>query len=445
MSKDLTTGSVTGHLWRVAAPASLGMFFETMFNFVDTYWAGTLSTTALAALSVSFPVFFLIISLTQGLSTAASALASYHWGRKDEVAARNLGGQVISYAFMAAIALTVMGLTLEEPLFALLGVEGEYLAISLEYINTIFYGAFLFVFSSGVNGLLLAHGNSRVMRNVLVGGFFLNCVLDPWFLYGGWGVPPMGVKGIALATLFVKLVGMIYVLSFAWREGLIPHRPVRPDIRTQLKILRQAVPASMNMLTIASGILVTNYFLKPYGVAAVGAYGISLRIEQVFILPVIGLAIAVLAISGQNYGAKRFDRVARVLKRALGWGLAFMTVGAGLALTIPDRLVGMFSDDREVIAIGAQYLRVAALISWSYPIISLGNSVLQGLQCPILVFCIGVTRQFVVRVLAFYAVATYTAWGLLGFWWTLFVINWLAAIVTLGYTYHMLTVLRKSD
>lgn len=438
MSKDLTTGSVTGHLWRLAAPASLGMFFETMFNFVDTYWAGTLSTTALAALSVSFPIFFLIISLTQGLFTAASALASYHWGEKNSDAAKSLGKQVLYYALLASAILTAGGLTVQPYLFSLLSVDGLYLDYANQYMSTIFCGSTFFVFGSGVNGLLIAHGNSRVMRNALVGGFFLNCILDPWFLHGGWGLPAMGVQGIALATLLVKFLSVVYVLVVAFQEKLLTPRLAPPQLSVLFRILRHAVPASMSMLTIASGIFVTNYFIKPYGIEAVGAFGICLRIEQIFLLPVIGLTFGLLAISGQNYGAKQLDRVQSAHRQALGVGLTLMTVGAALELTVPERLVGMLTDDPEVITIGAEYLRVAAVISWAYPLMSLSDAVLQGLQRPFFVLSMGLMRQFILRMLVFYLIVSFTSWGLLGLWWSIFAINWLSALVTLAYVHYAL-------
>lgn len=426
--RDLSTGSVRGHLWSIALPASVGMLFETLFNFVDTYWAASHSTTALAALSVTFPIFFLIIALVQGLFTAASALVAYERGRGNEERAQQLGGQVVYYALGASVFMTACGLYFAEPLLRFLGVEGQFLAYSLEYIGTIFLGSALFALAAGFQGLLNAHGDTRVMATALVVGFFLNCLLDPWFLHGGFGLPAMGIQGIALATLVVKGLALIYVSFWVLKERLIPERLSRFDWQDQLAIIKHALPASLNMLTIASGILVSNYFISPYGEAAVGAYGICLRIEQLFILPVIGLGIAVLAISGQNHGAGRYDRVQRVLSYALKLGCWVMLAGAVLELWIPERLIGFFTDDAEVIRVGTEYLRVAALIGCSYAIISLSNFSLQGMHRPIFVIVLSLLRQFVVRVGAFALVASWTDWGLLGFWWALFVINWLAAI-----------------
>lgn len=440
MSHDLTQGPIARHLWKIAGPASMGMLFETMFNVVDSYWAGTLSTTALAALSVSFPVFFFIIALSQGLATAASALSSYQWGKKETHLAREVGAQVLLSAFITSAVITAAGFLLEEPLFALMGVTGTYLQYALDYIHSIFAGSFLFVFFSAMNGLLLARGNARIMQRTLVGGFFLNCILDPWFLYGGWGLPAFGIAGIAYATLVVKALALGYVLRVAFQEVLLSRRLAAywPDWRLIAQIFGQAIPSSMNMLTIASGILVTNLFIKTYGEAAVGAYGVSLRIEQLFLLPVIGIAISVLAISGQNFGAGDFSRIRAVLRQGLGIGFAIMTVGSALMLTMPEQLVAFFSQDPQVIAYGSEYLLIAALISWSYALSAISNSVLQGVQKPLFVFLVGFGRQFLLRYAVFYAVSTWTAWGLKGLWWALFGLNWVAAIATYAYARRLI-------
>lgn len=432
--RDLTTGSIKQHLWHMALPASMAMFFETMFNVVDTFWAGTVSTTALAALTISFPVFFVIISLMQGLAVAASALAAYHWGRADHDGARHVGAQVLLYAIPATVFLTATGLFFGEPIFVFLGAQSSFLGLALEYTDTVYWGAGLFVFGATLNGLLLAHGDSHTMRRVMIGGFLLNVVLDPWFLYGGLGLPAMGIRGIALATLTVKAVGLIYFAIKAWSNGLIPHARsgnYRLDLSMQKKIFMQAIPASMSMLTIASGVFVTNYFLEPYGKAAIGAFGICMRIEQLFMLPCVGISIAVQAMTGQNYGAARYERIRLVLQRSLASSLTIMTIGACLMLLFPRQLIGIFSDDPQVMAIGKDYLFVAALTSWSYAIMSQTGSVLQGLQRPAIVVLSAAGRQVILRVLAFWLIQEYTDWGLSALWWAVFVLCWSGALFLL--------------
>ena len=157
---DLTTGPVSGHIRAIAVPASVGLFFHTMFNVVDTWIAGRLSTDALAALSLSFPAFFVIIALGSGLSTGATALVANALGRKDPEAARELASQTMVFALLLSALLAAAGLAVAPAMFRLLGAEEAYLDTALAYMNVIFAGSGLFIF-----GLLLQRPAQRRGRH----------------------------------------------------------------------------------------------------------------------------------------------------------------------------------------------------------------------------------------------------------------------------------------
>ena len=435
--KNLTEGNVYQTLMQIAIPASIGLFFNTMFNIVDTYFAGQLNTDALAALSISFPVFFIIVALTEGLSTAASALVSYHIGKKNHEQSTRIAVQVILYGFLATIVLTGIGLFCSEPLFELLGADGRYLDYSLEYIYTIFLGSVFFVFGSAMNGVLLAYGDASAMRNVLVAGFFLNCILDPWFLFGGFGLPAMGIQGIALATVVTKALSILYYIYLFKKEGVFEGLNwdcFRPNTQILLKITTHSIPASMNMMTIALGVFVTTYFIKGFGPEAVAAYGIGLRIEQLALLPTIGIGIALLSMVGQNYGASNMDRVIKSFQTALVISSIIITIGAIIIYIYPKELMMIFAEDEKVIEFGANYLRIAVFMSWSYVLSSTSQFTLQGLHRVVYPVGMGLFRQFIARIPLFFVVLHMTTWGIQGIWWSLFAINWFATTVTLLYT-----------
>jgi hypothetical protein len=227
MSRDLTEAPVQGLIKKMALPASIGFFFNTMYNIVDTYFGGQISTTALAAMSLSFPVFFLIIIFDSGTSTGTTALLANIIGEGDHKKAERYTGQVLSFGVLVSILLTFAGLLLSPALFKLLGAQGEYLALALSFMNVIFYGSIFFMMIGVINSVLQATGNTTTYRNFLIFGFALNCLLDPWFLYGGLGVPALGLSGIALATVTVEFVGCIYIYCCANRTGLSDRKPNR--------------------------------------------------------------------------------------------------------------------------------------------------------------------------------------------------------------------------
>ncbi|MBT8044359.1 MAG: MATE family efflux transporter, partial [Verrucomicrobiae bacterium] len=321
---SLTEGSLPTHIRRIALPMSIGFFFNTMYNVVDSFYAGKISTEALAAMALSFPIFFIIIAVSEGIARGASALIANAIGAGDKAKESSLSGQVYSLGLACSIGVTITGMIVAEPLFRLLGADGDYLDLALGYIRPLFIGSIFFLLSSMSNSVLLAHGDSKTYGKVLVAGFFMNLILDPWFLYGGLGLPAMGISGIAWATITIQAIGGMYLLSVVIRRGYLKDHFAKnliPRFRVYGEILRQGVPTSFNMMSIALGFFVTTYYLKFYGEVAVAAFGVGTRIEQIALLPAIGLSSAIISIVGQNNGAGKTDRVRECIRLCTRYGL----------------------------------------------------------------------------------------------------------------------------
>ncbi len=432
---SLTAAPIGGLVRHLAIPASVGFFFNTMLNVVDTFYAGMLSTDALAALSLSFPVFFTLIAMGSGFSTGATALIGHALGKGDRREAALVASQgLILVVASAAIAMTTGYLT-AAPLFRLLGASDAYLAICLEYIHVILLGSGFVFAVYMLNGMLNAQGDTRSFRDFLIVGAILNVGLDPWFMYGGLGVPAMGVAGIAAATVVLQLGGVILLARRVGRTGLLARgqgarwRPHGPTLRA---IVGQGVPASLNMMSIAVGIFIITWFLSRFGQQTVAAYGAATRIEQIVLLPALGLNVAALTLAAQNGGAGRLDRVRAAIRTCLGYGAVVALVGSVAIFAAARPLLGLFTRDAEVIAIGARYLRVAALIQYAYMILFINTSALQGLKLPHLALWIGLYRQIAAPLLLFWLGTQVLGWGLTGIWWTILGITWSAALAALA-------------
>ena len=395
---SLTTDPIPQLTWRIALPASVGMFFNTMFNFVDTYCAGLLGTEALAALSVSFPLFFLMIAVGSGLSQGATAMISHALGAADVAAARRLFAQSLVFAISAGFMLTVFGLLAGPTSFRLLGAEGTWLAQTLSYMNMIFSGAMFFVVSMALNAGLSAQGETRVYRNFLIIGFFANCALNPMLMWGWSMVPAMGVAGLALATVIIQVGGCVMlwkgVSKTKLAEGLSA-ADFRPDLKSIREIAGQSIPAALNMMTIALGIIVMVWYVKHFGQAAVAAIGIATRIEQIVLMPAIGLGTAILSIVGQNHGARLPNRVREAWLTNIRHGVGMMVIGGALVWMFGGWMMGVLSKDPEVIVIGTRYLRIAAITLAAYPILFVTVFMMQGLKRPSYGLWIGIYRQVV--------------------------------------------------
>ena len=437
----LTTEPIPVLVRRIAVPASIGYFFNTMYNVVDTYFAGLISTQALASLSLSLPVFFIIIATGTGISTGATALIANALGAGRREEARLYAAQAISFGILTALVLTVLGLLISPFLFRVLGAEGEYLSMVLDYMNTLFFGTVLFLVLYMFNAILNGQGETKPFRNVLIVGFFLNIGLDPWFIYGGFGVPAMGVVGIALATLVAQAVGCGYLAYKALQSGLVSRADLAkalPRLGPFKDIARQGLPASVNMLTVGMGIFVITYFVSLFGKEAVAAYGSAMRVEQIVLVPSIGLNISTLTLVAQNNGARLFERIRQTLAVTLSYGAVLMGIGTVLVLIGADVLMTFFTQDPTVIRVGATYLRIDALVFYAYVVLFVHVAALQGMKRPLYALWIGLYRQIVAPGILFWSLVHVFEAGLTGLWWGIFGVTWSAALFTLFYARRLI-------
>ncbi|HEY5512115.1 MAG TPA: MATE family efflux transporter [Geomonas sp.] len=433
---DLLNQPIPKLIRKIAVPTSIGYFFNTMFNVVDTYYGGRVSTEALAALSLSFPVFFLIIAVGAGISTGATALIGHAIGAGDREAARHLAGQTISFGLANGILVTLVGLNLAPWLYSLLGGTGGVLTLALSYIDAIFSGSLFFLVNFVLSSILNATGDSRSFRNFLVTGCVLNFFLDPWFLYGGFGVPAMGVAGLAWATVLIQAMGNLYLFTRARRTGLLAGfgwRSLIPERRAYLELFQQGFPSSLNMMTVGIGIFVITWFVARFGRDAVAAYGIATRIEQIALLPVMGMNVATLALVAQNNGAGKIERVVETIGKAIKAGVILMGAGTAAVYLCAEPLMGFFTRDSAVIGIGVSYLRIETFVFIAYVILYTSVSVLQGLKRPAFPLAIGLLRQIILPLPVFYLLAVTLGFGLYGIWWGIFAVTWGAAAIALLY------------
>jgi putative MATE family efflux protein len=443
---DLLNQPISYLLRRLAVPVGTGFFFNTMFNVVDVYYGGRISTQALAALSLCFPMFFLIVALGAGLLMATTALIGHALGAGDRETAELYAAQAISFAQLHALLLMVIGLAAVPVVFGRMGASGPYLELAVAYARALFWGAPFFLGNYAFNAMLSASGDTRSFRNFLVGSFFLNLLFDPWFVYGGLGLPPLGLAGIAWATVLIQFCGNCYMLRRVVGTGLLTRRSwqlLLPRLGPFRRLFAQAIPASLNMLTVSLGIFVITWFVGRYGTAAVAAYGICTRIEQIVILPVMGLNVATLTLVAQNFGAGNFARVEETQRTALRAGLWLMTGGSLLVFFLAKYLLILFSRDPQVIAIGQVYLRITALVLGAYVILYINNAALQGLQKPAFALWIGLFRQIAAPLVAFQLLAIRLGFGLTGIWWGVFLVTWGAAVLSLLYTRHTLRIMGR--
>ena len=437
---NLTEDSISKLAIKMAVPVSVGFFFHTMFNVVDTYFASKISSIAVAAITISFPMYMMIITISRGTREGATALIANAEGSGNKQLAKKYLLQTISFSVIASIVIMIIGLLSIPYLFKLLSAEGEYFNFAVQYMNIIFWGCTFIILDSTPTAGLNAVGDTKTYANVFIIGFFVNLVLDPLFIYGLGPIPPMGIKGIAYATIIAEFIATIYVFYRLKKitnyfEG-ITFDDFIPQFKYQKDIITQAFPASLNTLFIASGFFIITFFASFFPTQdtssiSVAAYGIALRIEQIILLPAIGLHFACLSLTGQNFGAMKYDRIKESYLTCIKYGFIMMIIGGFFIFFGSNYLMKIFTDDINVIQIGSNYLKISALFIPAYTALQISISLMQGLKKPIYTSFISFFKEVLGASIIFWFLCFYLNYDLKGLWFGILTINYLSLIIFL--------------
>lgn len=436
-NQRLLTEDIPTLLKQLAIPASTGMFFNTMYNVIDTFYAGLISTQALAALSLSFMIFFLIVGTGFGFSSAITALIGNSFGQKRHTLSQIYAHKGVVFIPLFGLIIGVIGYVLAPTLFTLLGASGSYLQDALDYINTILLGILFFMANFSLNAILVATGDTKSYRNTLIFGFFANIVLNPLFIYGFLFIPALGIKGIALATVLIQLLNMFYLfhkvlqtklIHFERLDYFLPHKKIYKNI------LRQGIPVSLNMFTMAIGSMIIIYFVSTYGVKAVAGFGVGFRVEQLMLLPALGISTAVLTLVSNNYGAKQYGRIKEILTYALKYGFSISAFGVLFLYLFGEFIIQQFDDDLQVIAFGVEYLYVEVWIFFAFVTLFICVSTLQGIKQPRMIFYIALYRQIIGKLIVGGLIVFYFELEIFWLWVGLLFMIYSAALFAYGYT-----------
>ena len=419
-SHDLTTGPLTTHFRTLAVPAAIGMVFNTLYNVVDVFFAGLISTDAQAGLAISFQAFFIFVTVGFGLGAAMTALVGNAIGRKDDEEASTLVGQGIGFAGLIALLLVAAAYLFAPHLLGLISTDGAYRDAGLHYMKILIISLPSFVIAYGLNGVLQAVGDTVSMQRALIGAFLANLGLNPILVFGIPGIfDGFGFNGIATATVVSQTGVMTYIGYKLWRSGLCASRKLSaffPNLHLYKAIFAQLLPTTFTMLVMFTAGFIVQIYLKEFGPPAVAAYGVALRVEQLFLLPVFGLTSALLPIASQNFGAGKPERVRQSLLTCWKFGWIFMLVACPILYFAAPLLMRIFTPDPAVIDIGVSYLRIDGFILPIYMMLFAINSFLQALKKPVWTLVIGIYRQaFGVAFFSYLYVFVFE-FGVIGVW-----------------------------
>jgi putative MATE family efflux protein len=391
-------------VWTMAAPMMAGMAVHTLYMIADTAFIGTLGTEALAAATFVGPVFFLMVAMTMGLSTAVTALVAQAVGRRDADGADEVAGTAMSFGIAIGCAMAVLGLWSGPPLLALLGASGQNAVFAWQYFQIISLAVPLFFVSSIFRSVLTGEGDARTPMLVLFGSTVLNIVLDALFIL----VLELGLRGAALATGATVLASLstFGFLILRRRTAYVRFRvanlaPSRPVLG---RIVALAAPTAAGMAVMSVGGLLLNRLLAGFGEVAVAAYGAASKVDMIVALPIMGLAGAAVSVIGMFAGAGRVDLVRSTALYTYRWAVLLASLIGIAAFLGSTSILSLFTRDAQAISIGHTYLGFMIL---AYPMMAFGMTsgrLLQGIGHGVPSLMITSFRVLIVGVPLAYAV-----------------------------------------
>jgi len=427
---NLLKDSIPGLIKKIALPASIGTLFQTLFNIVDTFFAGIISPEALSALAKSFPIYFIIIAACVGVTVGGTSLIANSIGENNKSKIHGYFAHTIIYAVIISVFITAVGLFFAPYLFEFMGSETQVVKLGLSYTNVVFAGSIVFIMLVALNSLLHADGDTKTYRNVLILSFFLNILLNPLFIFGFGPVPAFGISGIGIATIVAQFIGLVIVFIKAFKSERIKDISLK-DFNFNLKILTnlffQSAPISAALLLISVGNFIILTYIGVFGEFATAGYGSAARFEQILLLPVLGLNTAIISIIGQNYGSKNYERVKESYFKAVLYGFNLMIISGLIIFFSADRIVSIFSDSQEVIKYGTLYLKISALIFPAYPIFFISNGFFMAIKKSSYSMYLNIIRNVILPIPTI-LVAEYFDGGFDTFFWSYCFFNWLYVI-----------------
>jgi len=393
------------------------------------------SPEALSALSKSFPIYFLIIATSIGVTVAGTSLIGSSIGEKNEKNVLSYFGNVIIYSIIISIVVSILGFAFGEKIFLLMNSSQEVTILGLEYINVIFLGTILFILVVALNSFLHAEGDTKTYRNVLIFSFFLNIILNPIFIFGFLFIPPLGITGIGIATLIAQFVSLLVILIKILNNQRIKQITLdhfKAKFFFLKNIFFQSMPITIAILGYSIAATVVFTYVGLFGEYAVAGYGSATRIEQVVLLPILGINTAIISIIAQNIGAKYYDRVEQSYFTSIKYGLIIMLIAGVVIFISADIVPKFFSSNPEVIMHGSMYLKISAFILPAYPIFFLSNGFFMALKKSEKAMVNNIARNVIVPVLSFY-IAKYLNADFKTFFYIWAIFQWLISLMLLFY------------
>ncbi|MFH1511028.1 MAG: MATE family efflux transporter [Candidatus Woesearchaeota archaeon] len=385
-------------LWTLAWPIIVGMLVQVSYNIIDTAWVGRLGAESIAALAFSFPIFFVMIAVVNGVNIGTNSLISRLVGANKIARAKNAAVHAFIASTVISVIFTVLGLVFLRSLFVLFGASADVLPLGISYMRILLFGASFVFLSFTFSAIFSSQGDTKTPMKVQIVGLIINMVLDPIFIFG-FG---LGVAGAAVATVISFGIAFLLGLYYMFRKNhllvQISFREFRFSKTILAEISKVGFPATVMQLMISFYVVLINRFMAHFGTQFVAAEGLVFRLESVATMVPMAISIAMLTLVGMFVGAKKYLSLKKFIWYGLRVNVIITSVMAVIFFAIPELLFRVFTSDATLLRLASNIMRINVL---TFPMMALGFGIariMQGMGQGLPGLVITLTRVFLVFV-----------------------------------------------
>ncbi len=433
--RDLTTGSIPKHMLIFSLPMLAGTALQTGYSFINAIWVGQyLGKSALAAVTVSFPVIFVLIALAAGLTMGTTILISQHYGGKDVAAVRRVVANSTVLMTVLGLLLALGGELFTPQILAAMDTPADVMPLATNYLRIFLlslplgFGLFL------VRSMLQGIGDSTTPLYYQGASVLLTTALDPVLMFGWLGAPKLGLDGTAWGSLISQAVALgALVIVLRKRGNLVaPSLSLKGfDWSTAWTTLRIGAPSAAQQSLISVSMLFLTGIVNGFGEDATAAFGAAGRVDQLAFMPAMTFSLAIATLAGQNIGANRPERVREILI----WGCVLSggvtLIASALAVALPRLLLRIFTSEQAVIDMGDDYLRIVGSGYLFFALMFVANGIINGSGHTMVTTLVSLVSLWVVRLPLAYTLSRHI--GITGVWYSIPVSFFVSMVASMGY------------
>jgi putative MATE family efflux protein len=429
----LLEGPIVRSLFLLAIPIMLSNILQIAYQLIDAFWVGRLGADAVASVSVSIPIMFLMVAAGLGFAVAGTTLIAQAVGARDHAMVNHVAGQTLLTIVVLSIILGFLGFVFSPYVIDLMGTAPVVRDNAVAFLRIAFVGLpFAFMYFM-FQALLRGTGEVTIPLYIVAGTVILNFCLDPILIFGKFGVPHLGVKGAALATLISQAIAAAVGLwlMMSGRYGIaLDWGSFKPDFPFIKRAFNLGYPASIEQSARGFGMTVMTFLITSFGTVITASYGVGMNVINFVVIPAMGFSMATSTLAGQNIGAGNIARAEQVARLASVITFVTLSVAGLFCFLFAAHLVAFFvPGDTDVIREGSIFIRT---IAWSFGFVGLQFALMGVLRASGNTFAamvISLVSQWVINFPLAFILSEHTSLHAHGLWWAFPIGNIATALI----------------